>query len=95
MIALALTVVLATAVLVGLLMWRARSVDALLRGRLRHIVVVEVRTGETFRGLLAECDERTILLRNTESVGAADQASILVDGELMLPRDDVKWIQRP
>lgn len=74
---------------------RLRSTDALLRERLLETVVVEIKTGETFRGLLAACDDRSVVLRNAEAITSATASAVLVDGDLILNRSDVKWFQRP
>lgn len=78
---------------VAVAVWR--STDALLRARSHSPVVLETKSGETFRGVLAACDARTVVLRNVEVVGAGSSANTVVDGELLVPRTDVKFLQRP
>jgi small nuclear ribonucleoprotein (snRNP)-like protein len=73
----------------------ARSVDLLIRRQCRRVVVVELRGGETFRGLLVAADARTVLLRNVEALTGAQASATPVDGELLIPRGDVKYMQRP
>lgn len=71
------------------------STDLLVRRRLKATVVVELKSGETFRGVLAACDRRTLCLRNVESLVDPRAAATVVDGELLIPRPDVKFMQRP
>lgn len=81
---------------VALVVWRNLSTDLLVRRQLRRQVVVELVSGETFKALLVSCDARSILLRNCVAIISADSTSTVpVDGELIVPRGDVKWIQRP
>lgn len=71
------------------------STDLLLRTRLKAVVLVELKSGETFKGVLAGCDRRTVVLRNVEAIPSERAAPMVVDGELLIPRLDVKFMQRP
>jgi hypothetical protein len=48
-----------------------------------------------FKGLLAATDARTIVLRNVEAISDGPSSNVTVDGELLIPRGDVKFLQRP
>lgn len=70
--------------------------DRLMRDRLRDTVVVTLKSGASFRGVLFEVDDRTVVLRNAEAFHTGDTgARTAVDGELVLARRDVEFIQRP
>lgn len=73
--------------------WPSR--DKLMRARMRKTVVATLKTGATFRGVLFEMDGRTVILRNAEAIGADPGKHIPVDGELLLSRADVEFLQRP
>lgn len=71
-----------------------RSRDRLLRSRLRDVFVVRMHDGSTWRGLLYATDEKTVALREVEAL-TRDAAGTPVDGELLLPRDQIAYMQRP
>jgi hypothetical protein len=93
-------IVLAAAVLAvgmvtaALLMGRNR--DRLLRERLCDKVVITLKTGPSFSGVLFKVDDRAVILRDTQALGAAHNGDHLaVDGELVLFRTDIEYLQRP
>lgn len=67
--------------------------DKLIRQNLRERFVVTLRDGETFDGLLVEADDKTLRLVNAFAV--AKQSRVPVDGEVFIPRSDVKYLQKP
>lgn len=69
------------------------SRDRLLNDRLRERFVVTLLDGASFDGLLWDVDEHHLVLRDARTVSA--QGSAAVDGELILPRDGVAYLQRP
>lgn len=71
------------------------SRDRLVRRRMRDTVVVTMKTGASFRGVLFEADGRSIVLRNAEALTMSDERTIPVDGEVLLARADVEFLQRP
>jgi hypothetical protein len=107
----ALVAVLATllttagGVLVGLAVAAARrdlmrradeQVDLATRDRLvaslyLERVVVTLHSGEGFTGLLADQDAESLLLRSAQALPAGRD----VDGELLIPRRDVHYLQKP
>lgn len=66
--------------------------DTLIREHLLDRYIVTLLSGESFSGLLAQVDDRTVVLRDV-TVMSANNAT--VDGELVLRRDTVAYIQRP
>lgn len=75
--------------------WWLRSIDVLVRRQMRRQVVLELRSGETFRGVVLAVDGRSITLGSVESLIATQTEPVPVDGELLIPRGDVKFMQRP
>ncbi len=71
--------------------WWSRS---LLEERIRSRVIVTTKSGEAFRGVLTDHDDRVLILRET-IVATGSQQDIPVDGELIVPWSDVAYIQRP
>lgn len=68
----------------------------MLEARVRSRVVVTTASGLSFRGVLAEMDDRALVLRETLAVGVGQsQGDIPVDGELLLLWADVAYVQRP
>lgn len=67
-----------------------------LTSRFRERVLVTVKSGETFSGILYSADKHALVLRGTEVVGAGENKTDLpLDGELIVLLADVAWIQRP
>lgn len=66
----------------------------LLRRRLKEQVVVTLKSGATFSGVLTECDRHVWILRNAASVGPPSNGAI-VDGELILRTEEIDYCQRP
>lgn len=70
--------------------------DRLLRERLCHKVVVTLKSGSAFSGVLFKVDDRAVILRDTQALGAALNGDhVVVDGELVLFRTDIDFLQRP
>ena len=102
---LATLLVVAVVVLVGLAVAAVRrdlarradeQVDLATRDRLMSSmylerIVVTLTSGEGFSGLLADQDAESLLLRSAQSLPAGRA----VDGELLIPRRDVQYVQRP
>ena len=68
--------------------------DRLLKSRLREVFVITLDDGSAWKGLLYAVDDRSLILRDAEAL-TSEQAGVLVDGELVLPRDRVAYMQRP
>ena len=67
--------------------------DRLLKQLLRDRFVVTLRGGESFDGLLADADEKTVRLVDAFALDGKNRMS--VDGELFIPRGEVVYMQRP
>lgn len=68
----------------------------LLTARLRERVVVTLKSGQSFSGVLYSHDDKVLVLRDTAALEAADDKSnVPVDGELLVLWPDVAWIQKP
>lgn len=66
----------------------------LFRQRLRKQVIVTLKDDRAFGGVLFEVDPELVILRNSESL-SRDGSRVRVDGELLLLRVDIAFIQRP
>lgn len=78
----------------AVVVWPSR--DRLVRRRLRSEVIVTLRSGMAFRGVLFEADARSVVLRNAVAIGrTGDGSHIPVDGEVLFARADVEFYQRP
>ncbi len=68
----------------------------LLRQRLRRRVVLTLKSGEAFSGVLFDADRESVILREAEALGAgARGANVGVDGEVLVLRADVSYMQLP
>jgi small nuclear ribonucleoprotein (snRNP)-like protein len=67
-----------------------------LSGRLRERVIVTCKTGDSFGGVLYSHDDKALVLRDTQALGAGERSTDLpLDGELIVLLPDVAYIQRP
>lgn len=73
---------------------RTRRAEALIATRVAVRVVVTLADGAAFGGLIADLDDGWLLLREAEQVGVQG-SRVGVDGELLLPRARIAFIQRP
>lgn len=78
----ALAIVAAALILVGY--------DRLLRLRQRRTVIVTCKSGQSWRGVITGIDRRMVVLRNAEQLGTGP-----ADGEVLIHRADIEFIQRP
>lgn len=70
--------------------------DRLFSSKVRELVIVTLKSQAAFRGVLYAYDERTLVLRDAEMMpGQLTAAPTLVDGEVLLARSEVDYIQRP
>jgi small nuclear ribonucleoprotein (snRNP)-like protein len=71
-------------------------VKKLLRLRLRRRCIVTLKTGDSFSGVLYAADSEAIVLREAEAVGMGEKrTNLVVDGEVLILRDDVAYVQLP
>lgn len=66
--------------------------NRVLRLRLRSQVIVTLKSGSAFRGVLMESDRQALVVRNAEHLGGPEGATP-VDGEIVLMVADVLFIQ--
>ena len=72
------------------------SRSRVITSRLREQVFVTLKTGESFSGVLYSHDNKAIVLRQTEVLGAGERGTNLpLDGELIVLLPDVAYIQKP
>lgn len=65
-----------------------------LRDRIRQQVIVTLKSGESFSGVLWEWDREAFVLKSAHLL-AAGESPINVDGELVLLAADVSYMQVP
>lgn len=73
--------------------WILASTETLLKRRTRRRCLVSCKDGQTFSGLLWEADKGCLVLKAATVVGDGGTASI--DGEVVILRADVAFIQVP
>lgn len=69
--------------------------DRIVRNHVRKAVVVTLKTGEGFHGVLFDADREAIVLRDAAAieVNGTDRLHQPVDGELVVLRADVAYMQ--
>jgi small nuclear ribonucleoprotein (snRNP)-like protein len=82
--------VLVAAVAWGVERWKRESA---LQGRMRREVIVTLKTGESFSGVMFERDAVVMVLRN--AVDLQPNAPVPVDGELLVRWAEVAYVQLP
>jgi small nuclear ribonucleoprotein (snRNP)-like protein len=72
-------------------------VKRLIREHLRKRVIVTLKSGEAFGGVLFSADSEALVLREAVllEVNGTDRAAQPVDGELLVLRADVAYLQFP
>lgn len=67
-----------------------------LRSRSRSRVLVTLKTGAAFDGVLFESDRRLWVLRSAQAIGAGDRdTNVPVDGEVLIFTADIEFVQKP
>lgn len=67
-----------------------------MRTRLRRTAIVTLKGGSSFRGVLFEWDRECVVLRNAEALDVGQKReTVSVDGEIVLLRGDVEFVQLP
>lgn len=74
---------------------RTSSRDRLVRHRMRARVIVTMKSGEAFSGVLIDADGRSFILRDAKALVDSNARPVPVDGELVLDRSQVDYMQRP
>lgn len=73
-----------------------RRGSRVLRDRLRKRVIVTLKSGDAFGGVLVEADERAWVLRDAAAIGAGEHRSnLLVDGEVVILAAEIAYVQVP
>jgi small nuclear ribonucleoprotein (snRNP)-like protein len=69
----------------------------LIREHLRRKVIVTLKTGEGFGGVLFSADSEAVVLRDAVLLdgNGTDRTPTPVDGELLVLRADVSYLQFP
>lgn len=67
----------------------------LIREHLRHRVIVTLKSGEGFGGVLFSADSEAVVMRDATllSGDGTDRVAQPVDGELMVLRSDIAYLQ--
>lgn len=71
-----------------------RPDGSVLPGRVHQQVILTLKSGDGYRGVLFEVDRHAVVLRNAEALNP-DGSRLVVDGELIVLRADVAYLQRP
>ena len=70
--------------------------NLVLKNRWRERVVVTLKSGESFAGVLWSNDSRALVIRNASALAAGERREDLpLDGEVIVLLADVDFIQRP
>lgn len=68
----------------------------ILTARLREHVVVTLKSGQSFSGILYSHDDKVLVLRDVEALSTSQEnPTVPVDGELLLQWSNVDWVQKP
>jgi small nuclear ribonucleoprotein (snRNP)-like protein len=70
-------------------------VKRIIRNHLRHRVVVTLKDGSAFSGVLYQADSEAWLLREAQLDAGPKREPVGVDGELLILRPDVAYLQIP
>jgi small nuclear ribonucleoprotein (snRNP)-like protein len=92
MVALAVLVAV-TALLACAAVFVASRQEKALRARMRSDVIVTLKSGDSFSGVMFDRDALTVVLRN--AVDLRPQAPVPVDGELLIRWAEVAYVQLP
>lgn len=66
----------------------------IIRQHLRRKVLATLKTGEAFGGVLFDADREAVVIRNCELLEAGtDRTAVPVDGELVILRADLAYLQ--
>jgi small nuclear ribonucleoprotein (snRNP)-like protein len=67
----------------------------LFRQRLRKQVIVTLKDGQSFAGILFGVDKELLVLRRAEALGPAAGERTPVDGEVLILREELAFLQVP
>jgi small nuclear ribonucleoprotein (snRNP)-like protein len=87
-------VLVAALVALAYVTWRRSTVAGLLAERARRHVIVTLKTGAAFRGVLYATDREALVLRDAQALAyGAQRTNVPVEGEALLLRSDVDYLQ--
>lgn len=67
-----------------------------ISSRLRERVVVTLKAGDSFSGVLFSHDSKALVIREAEALGAGERrTNLALDGEIIVLLVDVAYIQKP
>lgn len=67
-----------------------------LTGILRDRVIVTLKSGDSFSGILYSHDTKALVIREAEALGVGERrTNLALDGEIVILLPDVAYIQRP
>lgn len=69
--------------------------DRVLRSRIRHEVIATMKTGEAWRGLHVEHDQRALVLQAPTQHDPEGKPVATADGQVVLLLADVAYLQYP
>lgn len=93
MTAVVVVLVVALVAVAALVVW---SQGSTLRRRGRARVLVTLKSGAAFDGVLYEQDRRVWVLRSAQAIGAGDRdTNVPVDGEVLIFTADIEYVQKP
>lgn len=84
--------VLSAAIVLAALILTLMNRPRILTARTRRAVMVTLKSGASFKGVLTDADAHALVLKGAEAVGAE---VVPVDGELIVLRADVDYMQLP
>jgi small nuclear ribonucleoprotein (snRNP)-like protein len=87
----AVSLVLTVALIVGALKWPRPDV---VHARVKHRVIVTLKSGQAFTGVLIEADRHAVVLRGVTVVDRAGDI-VPVDGEVVCLTAEVDYFQIP
>lgn len=67
----------------------------LFRQRLRKQVIVTLKDGQSFAGILYDVDRDLLVLRRAEALGPGAGERTQVDGEVLILREELAFLQVP
>lgn len=84
-----------SALAVAVMAWRSTTTGLLIERRRRRVLVT-LKTGEAFSGVLLAVDRDAIVLRDALAVAyGARSENVAVDGEALILRPDIAYLQLP
>ena len=84
-----------SALAVAVMAWRSTTTGLLIERRRRRVLVT-LKTGEAFSGVLFAVDRDAIVLRDALAVAyGARSENVAVDGEALILRPDIAYLQLP